>query len=225
MSIVAPRERGRDQGGEGGKRKHLTNEASDYFDKPTPGPDDAMATPAWFLEELGRIAGSEPPVPKKSKIVFENTATAAATNESILKSFDFSMEKLIAANQETTLGYGSEFRTVNQLKPLLGGHPNFNKLSKILNSGMSYNFNRELDELTKSEELRKLLKRWNHKSAQDCEEKVSQLLTKDVIHGFAIPIPVTAVVNIPNAAVQPLGVAKQWSIDEKGDRVEKFRMT
>ena len=208
-----------------GKRKHLTNEASDFFDKPAPGPDDAIATPEWFLEELGRIATADPPVPKKSKIVFENTPAAAATNESIFESFNFDMEKLIAANQDTTLGYGSEFRTVNQLKPLLGGHPNFNKLSKILNSGMSYNFITELDDLTKSEELRKLLQRGNHKSAQDCEEKVSQLLTKDVIHGFAIPIPVTTVVKITNAAVQPLGVARQWSIGERGERIEKFRMT
>ena len=30
---------------------------------------------------------------------------------------------------------------------------------------------------------------------------------------------------IPNAAVQPLGIEKQGSIDDKGERVEKFRMT
>ena len=125
-----------------------------------------------FLEELEKIAGADPPpVPTKSSIVFEDTPAAAATNESIFQSFGFDMGKLIAANQGTTLGYGSgEFRTVNQLKPLLGGHPNFNKLSKILKSGMSYNFDKELDELTKSEELQKLLKRGNHKSAQDCGE-------------------------------------------------------
>ena len=165
-------------------------------------------------------------MPTKSSIVFENTPAAAATNESIFQSFGFDMGKLIAANQGTTLGYGSgEFRTVNQLKPLLGGHPNFNKLSKILKSGMSYNFDKELDELTKSEELQKLLKRGNHKSTQDCGGKVSHLLTKDVAHGFAIPIPVAVVEKTPNAAVQPLGVARQWSIDEKGDRIENLRMT
>ena len=85
---------------------------------------------------------------------------------------------------------------------------------------MSYVFDKDLDALTKSSELQKLIKRGNHKSAQESGEKIAELLSKDVKHGFAIPIPIDTVRKIPHAAVQPLGLVRQWSVDEKGARVE-----
>ena len=89
------------------------------------GPDDAFNPPVWFLEELAKVAATDPPVPTKSAIVFENSSEAAAKNELTLEAFDFDIENLIAANQSTTLGCGSESRPVNQLQPLLNSHPNF----------------------------------------------------------------------------------------------------
>ena len=60
----------------------------------------------------------------------------AKKNGGIMQLFGYDVEKLIDANLETTLGYGSDFRLVDQLRPLLGGHPNFHKLLGVLNSGM-----------------------------------------------------------------------------------------
>ena len=215
------------EGEKGTKRRHLTSDSLDFFSEPPVGPEYAFDPPVWFLEELARIAVMEdPPVPTKLAIVFENTSGAAAENERALEAFDFDIEKLIAANQSTTLGCGSEFRPVNQPRPLLNSHPNFGDLSKVLESRMSYVFDTELDVLTQSEELRKLLKRGNHKLTQEFAEKVNELITKDVVHGFAIPIPVSVVEKIPHAAVQPLGLARQWSIkNEKGERIKNFRMS
>ena len=207
------------------RRCHLSSTPSDFFNAPARGPDDAVSPPGWFLRELAKIARSSPSVPTRSAIVFENTKGDASKNEEILRSVDFDVARLISANRTTTLGYGSEFRTVEQLRPLLGSHPNFDELSKVFNSGMSYVFDRELDALTKSKELRKLLQRGNHKSAQDSVDKVSELISKDVVHGFVIPIPPEVVEKIPGAAVQPLGLARQWSINEAGERVEKLRLT
>ena len=168
----------------GHQRDHLERNASDYFNKPAAGPDDAIAAPPWFLEALTRIAKEVPTVPTKSAIVFENTLSAAASHGMLLESFGFDMGRLIAANSKSTLGYGSEFWTVSQLKPLVGSHPNFGKLSTVLKSGLSFIFEEELEELTKSSELQKLLTRGNHKSAQEFEDKVSSLIMKDVTHGF-----------------------------------------
>ena len=54
---------------------------------------------------------------------------------------------------------------------------------------------------------------------------MSKLLNKDVTHGFAVLIPKSFVPEIPGAAVQPLGMAKQWTLDEAGERMIKFRIT
>ena len=207
------------------KRAPLDSKPENYFKRPIRGPDDTFETPDWFLVALRDIAGAEPEVPKKSPIVFENTKEAAATNARLLEAVDFDIERLINENSATTLGYGSEFRTVDQLRPLIGRHPHFTDLSKVLISGMPYVFERELDQVTKLTELRTLLLRGNHKSAQDLPDRVSLLLTKDVTHGFVIPLPTSIVEKIPNAAIQPLGLAKQWTVDEEGTRVIKFRMT
>ena len=54
---------------------------------------------------------------------------------------------------------------------------------------------------------------------------MSKLLDKDVVHGFTIPLPITTVRLIPNAGIQPLGLASQWTINENGERVIKYRLT
>ena len=208
-----------------GTRHHLDARASTYFNKAIEGPDDAFVPPDWFLEAVRVIARTESPVPARAPLTFENNDEAAERNEVVLRSVGYDLEKLISENLGTTLGYGSEFRPITQLKPLIGGHPHFAELSRVLKFGMSYVFSKELDALTKLSELQVLLKRGNHKSAQEFPDRVSALLTKDVTHGFAIPIPVRIIKQIPNAAIQPLGLAHQWSIDEKGKRVDKWRMT
>ena len=206
-------------------RLPLDDEPENYFERPIRGPDDTFETPEWFLIALKNIAGTDPEVPGKAPIVFENTEEAAAANATLLKTVDFDIERLIRENATTTLGYGSEFRTVDQLRPLIGRHPHFSDLSKVLISGMPYVFERELDQVTKLRELRALLLRGNHKSAKESPDRVSALLTKDVTHGFVIPLPTSIVEHIPHAAIQPLGLARQWSLDEEGTRVVKYRMT
>ena len=132
---------------------------------------------------------------------------------------------LIAAHQDSTLGYGSEFRSVTELTPLLGRHPNFVMLAEYLTSGMPYLFSREIDSDTKLDELETLIRRGNHKSAQDETERVVLLLGKDVRYGFSVPLPTRLVSAISGAAVQPLGIAKQWTVMPDGSRTAKFRLT
>ena len=43
--------------------------------------------------------------------------------------------------------------------------------------------------------------------------------------GFQFVIPIELVPLIPNAMVQPVGLAKQWTLDEEGNRVVKYRIT
>jgi hypothetical protein len=87
---------------------------------------------------------------------------------------------------------------------------------------------RYLEELTDDERLDEMLanlQRGNHKSAQDESDQVAKLLKKDVDHGFAWVIPKQLVPLIPKSMVQPLGLAKQWTLNETGERIPKYRLT
>ena len=207
------------------KRTYLDSNARSFFNDPIIGPDDAFVPPGWFIEELSKLTRHTTRTPRKSPIEFTNTHEAAEKNERTLALFDFDIGRLIAEFADTTLGYGSEFRTVDELKPLIGTHPNFSTLAQVITSGMPYVFTRELDSVTKLAELETLLTRGNHKSAKNFPDQVANLLAKDVRHGFSIPIPTRTVRAIPGAAVQPLGLASQWTLNEEGERVIKFRMT
>lgn len=121
---------------------------------------------------------------------FEQTTKAAETNAATLASFDFDLGRLIAKHSDSTLGYGSEFRTVEQLRPLLGRHPNFGSLSLVLTEGMPYSFKTELNLATISAERKLIIARGNHKSAKDHPARVKELLAKDLLHGFSIPLTV-----------------------------------
>jgi hypothetical protein len=85
-----------------------------------------------------------------------------------------------------------------------------------------------LAKLTNNERLHKMLanlQQGNHKSAQDKSDQVAKLLKKDLDHGFAWIIPKHLVPLIPQSMVQPLGLAKQWTMNKNGERIPKYRLT
>jgi len=51
------------------------------------------------------------------------------------------------------------------------------------------------------------------------------LMTKDVCRGYVLPLSMDGIRNLQGAELAPLGVAKQFSINEKGEQVQKFRVT
>ena len=217
--------RGGDKNKQGRTTTYLDKEAGSFFPEPANGPDDSFVTPKWFIDALRKLANHTTATPRKPPFEFANTRSAAIQNERILAAYDFDLSRIIEKFGDTTLGYGSEFRAVAELKPLIGTHPNFLTLAQILQNGMPYVFTRELTQVTKLAEMETLLARGNHKSAKEFPDQVTKLLAKDVLHGFTIPIPTDAVRKIPGAAVQPLGLATQWTLDEEGERIVKFRMT
>ncbi|KAI2494737.1 hypothetical protein MHU86_19774 [Fragilaria crotonensis] len=143
----------------------------------------------------------------------------------VTESFDFDLGRLIQAFDSSTIGFGSEFRKVSELRPLIGRHPHFPRLETLLTEGMQYVFDRELSSQERGDEVTAMLARGNHKLAQQEQDRVGELLAKDVTHGFTIPIPIAAVQSIPGAMVQPLGLVQQWTVDQDGARKAKFRLT
>jgi hypothetical protein len=160
--------------------QYLPNDPDEFFHDPVKGPDDTgRTTPDWFMCALVQAAEGDTETPKRSPLQFETNDRAAEANAKLLEAEDFSLANLIRKFADTTLGYGSEFRIVKELRPLIGRHPNFDKLAQILTEGMPYVFKRELDPVTKMRELRTLVRRGNHKFAQDFPNQVQSLLAKD----------------------------------------------
>jgi hypothetical protein len=204
---------------------YLSSDPNLFLPEPVVGPDDSFPTPGWFLHELQIIADSPCPVPAKPDIQFEVSMLAAQHNANLLQEFDYDIAKLLDKQRGTTLDFGSEFRPASKLKPLLGRHPNFAELEEVLTNGMPYRYAIELDETRRQKELKAQIERGNHKSAQANPEQVGKLLSKDVAHGFAMVVPTEMVPLIPDAMVQPTGLAEQWVLDDEGKRKVKYRIT
>mmetsp|Transcript_503 Transcript_503/g.498 ORF Transcript_503/g.498 Transcript_503/m.498 type:complete len:81 (-) Transcript_503:8-250(-) len=77
---------------------------------------------------------------------------------------------------------------------------------------MDYHCSRELTAEEQTAELEANLDRGNHKSATSKPERIQKLLEKDAKHGFAMPVPISSVMNLKDAMVQPIGLANQFSL-------------
>jgi hypothetical protein len=203
----------------------LPSNAALFFPAPLEGPCDEFAPPPWFLEGIKRICANDSPTPTKSPIRFELSDHAVEHNARVMGRVGFDVGRLIKENGSSTLGFGSEFRRVEELEPLLGKHPHFAQLAKVLTEGVHYVFDRELSPTERTNEVSAMIARGNHKSSQSEPEQVGKLLAKDVLHGFSIPLPINVVTRTPGAMVQPLGLAQQWTVNSEGERVFKYRLT
>lgn len=189
------------------------------------GPDDGFDPPAWLMTNIRAVAGMAVPTPKPPIVMFQMTQEAAEHNTKILEEHSMDFDWFLRGQQETTLAYGSEFRPVEQLRLVLGNHPLFAELETILTKGMDYRFETTIPEAKRLEEVSAMIQRGNHKSAEKRGEHVAKALSKDVIHGFSMPITADSILSIPGAMVQPLGMAEQLTLAESGERVPKFRLT
>jgi hypothetical protein len=101
----------------------LTEVIGNILPEPILGPDDAFDPGERILEQLAEVASASTETPKQAPIKFATSPEALQANDQLLRKHDYDVGKLLNAFQDTTLGYGSEFRPVRQLEKVLGGHP------------------------------------------------------------------------------------------------------
>jgi hypothetical protein len=126
--------------------KYLPSSLSSFLPDPVVGPDDSFLPEPGLMESLTTVAQTPAPVPKAPPIKFSTDPEALKHNAKLLRDHHYSMDDLISKHQETTLAYGSEFRPIAQLETVLGQHPHFPQLQKILTEGMDFRFARTLTE-------------------------------------------------------------------------------
>jgi hypothetical protein len=77
------------------------------------------------MEAIKRVAEAKAPIPKAPPVNFNLSEEAVRFNTKLLKDNGLSLQDLLQKHQETMLGFGLEFRPLDQLKEILGQHPNF----------------------------------------------------------------------------------------------------
>jgi hypothetical protein len=139
---------------------------------------------------------------------------------------NFDVERATQSTPNTTLSYGSEFKPAHILEPLLRHHQHWPSFKQIVQNGVSYPLT-PITEDDRLNDLATLTSRGNHKSAQTPENTIAlnKAFNKEVAYEWAIPLLPNCIKHIPGASITPLGVAVQWSINEKGERIIKRRTT
>jgi hypothetical protein len=165
------------------------------------------------------------PTPAWSLIHFDIHPTALHHNSSLLADCNYNFAQFLNLHPATTLSPRLEFCPLAQLSLLLGPHPNFPELAKMVTTGMPYHYKIELSETACATEVRAMLAWGNHKSAKDKPAAVNQLLLKDVSHGFSVPILPSTVPWLLHALVQPFSIAKQTTLTKEGKCTLKYRLT
>jgi hypothetical protein len=182
---------------------------------------------SWLVQTLKIVFACRERRMKKQPFMFESTRKATHHNTKTLQRFGGDYKKLVSHYGGSILTPGSEFRSIQHIKPLLCHHEDWPDLEEILRNGITYPMENPLDEKTRISDLKAMIERGNHKSTKSTEHLLSltKAYTKEVTHGWLIPLQVASLYHIKGASVIPLGVADQFSVDRNGNRMSKSRVT
>jgi hypothetical protein len=189
------------------------------IENPFPTPD-----PLPLIQAVRFVLGQKLSNPTPVPFIFEATESAAQHNWKILESHDKNLGKAISAYPRSPLSYGSEFRPTGILEGLFRRYPLWDRLLKILESGVDYPLI-PIDPDIEKLDLIEALEKGNSKGAKENPKVMEELINGDVIHAFSLVIPSDKVIEIEGAQVAPMNVANQNSIDERGEIIEKDRLT
>lgn len=205
--------------------KHLPSDAGSFFPHRLSSPDDWLAPPGEWVEKLRKLSRKQRPTPSAGDISFGLKEDDLVRNAVLLQQHDYDLGKLLASQNGTTVEPGSEFREWEDVLEILDGHPGLEFLESLFCQGLDYHYTTKLSDEQRALELEAQLSYGNHRSARADSNRVTELLARDVKHGFAIPLPVESIKLMKGAAVQPCGIVKQFSLEADGSRSLKARLT
>ena len=181
---------------------------------------------SWLMRTIAGIIAQTPDVMKIHKCKFQNNELAAKYNAGWLKHYKWDFAEAMTKQKRTILDPGSEFRNEQSLEPLWRKHEHWPKMRQIISHGVNY----PLTDVTQEEQkadLEHMIRRGNHKSALEKvnAQKLFANYTAEVERGWMLPLPVKCLSKTNGAAVIPVGVHTQLTIDSDGRRKIKRRTT
>ena len=142
---------------------------------------------------------------------FKRAHEAAVRNSKIMAAFKGDLGAEIAANKDSPVNYGSEFRDTMALEKLFLHHEDKTKIISIIKHGSRYHLN-PIEVETRKSYLSVMILRRNHKSSQSVLNAAAlhKATSKEIDHGWALPLTSESLQHIKNAGVVPPGVAEQF---------------
>ena len=189
--------------------------------------DENFENTTWLVETVKKLCNRAEKLPMMHEFKFHNTEEAVKHNTKVLRKYGYNFKNVVKNQKGTVLTPGSEFREVNALKDLWKNREDWSKIKKILKKGCEYPMGPDVPETTRLEDLKLMAERGNHKSAIK-EPNASELIEKfekEVMQGFLVPFSVKIITKIRHLSITPLGCPKQWSVNEQGERIPKYRPT
>jgi hypothetical protein len=169
-----------------------------------------------------RILPRQPTPPKFS---FKLKNKAAKKNYLVLMhKYRGNLTALLESQRNSPVGYCLEFHNKDTLPHLFARHPNWNRMTQILQNGSEWPLE-PLNEDSRCADINKALAFGNHNGALMQPELLKKLVSKDIHFGYCLPLPLTIATNIPDILIAPMNIQKQNTIDEHGRSVPKDRLT
>jgi hypothetical protein len=166
----------------------------------------------------------EAPTLRPATFQFEWTAEAATQNLAILATFDYDLGRALASQPVSIVSPGCEFRPSTLLRPLCGHHPLWPCAAEWLSLGVTFP-STALPEEDRLVDLHAMLARGNHQSAKQRAPTLEKMMQAEVDHGWQLPLPSAAALLIPGALIAPMGLVEQATINERGEIIDKLRVT
>jgi hypothetical protein len=177
-----------------------------------------------FVQLLESLCITECPAPTLHPFIFDCTTTACEHNQAILTAYQHNLGNVIKDFPGSSISYGSEFRPLNQLEPLLLHHPSWPKLKDLFTHGSRYPVQHRNPE-DRLQDIKFFTEYGNHKSASTVTgiTLATDLLTGDVNTQRALPLPSSYVSSIIGSELCALGITKQHTISPTGEIMDKHR--
>jgi hypothetical protein len=123
------------------------------------------------------------------------------------------------------MSYGSEFRPLHVIEPLLMHHHSWPSFMNQLIQGSRWPL-LPISEPDRKAKNDKFIKRGNPKSAITHHSVLRDIIQKEVRQGWMIPIPIHYINKIPHSEIAPVGIDdKQIKSLPDGSKIRKYRLT
>ena len=110
------------------------------------------------------------------------------------------------------VSFGSEFREPSELEALLFKLPNWPALRDILENGAFFPL-KPISNQDRKIDLEFHASRGNHKSAEKYQNALDDIINNDIHRGFALPLLIDILFDLPGASLALLGCVDQDTIN------------
>lgn len=159
--------------------------------------------------------------------ILEDNHDAAEWNKATLQENNNDYSAAISTQPNSAFTPGSEFRPIEAIEKLLKFRSNWPEIKSIIQGGCWYPMSDPPDDFTRLSDLKAMILRGNHKFVNHPNHKpiVCDKYIKDIQKSWMIPILVSYLPQIQHAEVIPIGLAFQKTFNNKGDIIDKERLT